>query len=112
MTTETCKIQLLHNTYEIKCPRDETNNLTQAARTLNDHLLAHKKKFKNLNEYQVLLLSALQVSHELVQCLQQLEQQHTHVSELIDALHLRMKNFHKAPVHKTSVKGFASKNTR
>lgn len=110
MTTETCKIQLLSNTYEIKCPRDETENLSQAAKKLNGHLLAHKKKFKNLNEYQVLLLSALQISHELVQCLKQLEQQHTHVSALIDALQVRMKNLHNVPVGKASLQEFATKN--
>lgn len=109
MTTQTYKIQLLSKTYEIKCPSEETANLSQAAKKLNEQLLAHKKKFKTLNEYQVLLLSALQISHELVQSQKQLEQQHAHVSELINALKVRMKNLHKIPVETASVQGLVEK---
>lgn len=85
-TSNTCTIQLLKKTYEIKCPKEEAENLQAAAQKLNDQLLANKKKFKSLDEFQTLLLAALTISHELVVCIKQQEQQRNQVSQFINAL--------------------------
>lgn len=84
--SKSCSIKLLNKTYEIKCPDDETANLEQAAEKLNEQLIQTKKKFKQLNEFQALLLAALNVSHELISCQKQQEQQRQQVTKFINSL--------------------------
>ena len=81
---------MLNKTYEIKCPNEETHNLNLAAQKLNDQLVANKKKFHSLDAYQVLLLSALNISHELVASLKQQEQQRNQVTEFISSLETKI----------------------
>lgn len=87
MTTSTsCSIRLLNKSYEIKCPDTETANLQQAAEKLNEQLLQSKEKFKQLDEFEALLLAALNVSHELITCQKQQEQQRQQVTKFINSL--------------------------
>lgn len=76
----------MNKTYEIKCPDHETVNLQQAAEKLNEQLIQSKKKFKQLDEFQALLLAALNISHELVTCQKQQEQQRQQVTKFISSL--------------------------
>ncbi|WP_028388764.1 cell division protein ZapA [Legionella fairfieldensis] len=85
-TSKSCSIKLLNKTYEIKCPDNETGNLQQAAEKLNEQLLQSKKKFKQLDEFQTLLLAALNISHELITCQKQQEQQRQQVTKFISSL--------------------------
>ena len=85
-TSKSCSIKLLKKTYEIKCPEHETDNLQQAAEKLNEQLLQSKKKFKQLDEFQSLLLAALNISHELITCQRQQEQQRLQVTNFISSL--------------------------
>ncbi len=85
-----CTIRLLNKTYHIKCPHEETDNLNLAAQKLNDELLANKKKFQNLDPFQVLLLSALNISHELIVSLKRQEQQRNQVTEFISSLETKI----------------------
>jgi len=48
--------------------------------------LQTKKKFKQLDEFQSLLLAALNVSHELIACQKQQEQQRQQVAKFINSL--------------------------
>ena len=89
-SAKTCKIRLLNKTYEIKCPEEEANNLKNAAKKLNEQLLTNKTKCKSLNEFQLLLLASLNISHELVACQKQQAEQRHHVNELISALGNKM----------------------
>ncbi|KTC88153.1 MULTISPECIES: cell division protein ZapA [Legionella] len=84
-TAKTCSIKLLNKTYEIKCPENEEINLEQAAEKLNEQL-KQTKKFKQLDEFQALLLAALNISHELITCQKQQEQQRIQVSKFISSL--------------------------
>lgn len=84
--SKSCSIKLLNKTYEIKCPDTEIANLQQAAEILNEQLLQSKKKFKQLDEFQSLLLAALNVSHELIACQKQQEQQRQQVAKFINSL--------------------------
>ncbi|MBA2655383.1 MAG: cell division protein ZapA [Tatlockia sp.] len=85
-TSKTCSIKLLNKTYEIKCPDGEMINLQQAAEKLNEQLLQNKKKFKQLDEFQALVLAAINVSHELISCQKQQEQQRQQVTKFINSL--------------------------
>lgn len=85
-TSKPCSIKLLNKIYEIKCPETETNNLQLAADKLNEQLLLNKKKFKQLDDFQNLLLAALHVSHELISCKKHQEQQRHQVSQFINSL--------------------------
>lgn len=85
-TSKSCSIKLLNKTYEIKCPEHETDNLQQAAEKLNEQLLQSKRKFKQLDEFQSLLLAALNISHELITCQKQQEQQRLQVTNFISSL--------------------------
>jgi cell division protein ZapA len=84
--SKSCSIKLLNKTYEIKCPDTEIANLEQAAEKLNEQLLQSTKKFKQLDEFQALLLAALNVSHELITCQKQQEQQRQQVTKFINSL--------------------------
>ncbi|MDI9818969.1 MULTISPECIES: cell division protein ZapA [unclassified Legionella] len=84
--SKSCSIKLMNKSYEIKCPDSEIDNLQQAAEKLNEHLLQNKKKFKQLDDFQTLLLAALHVSHELISCQRQQEQQRQQVTQFISSL--------------------------
>ncbi|MCE3046233.1 MULTISPECIES: cell division protein ZapA [Legionella] len=89
-TSKACSIRLLNKTYEIKCPDHEVDNLQRAGQKLNEQLLANKKKFRQLDEFQNLLLAAIHISHELITCQQQQEQQRHQVTQFINSLETRI----------------------
>ena len=59
-------IRLLDKPYSIKCPEKEVDNLQRAIKKLEDSLRKTKKQFKDLDDTAALILTAVQVSHELV----------------------------------------------
>ena len=85
-TLKSCPIKLLNKTWDIKCPEHETGNLKLAAEKLNEYLLLNKKKFKQLDDFQNLLLASLSVSHELITCQKQQESQRNKVTEFMSSL--------------------------
>lgn len=85
-SSKSCSIKLMNKSYEIKCPDSEVDNLQQAASKLNEYLMQNKKKFKQLDDFQTLLLAALNVSHELITCQRQQEQQKQQVTQFINSL--------------------------
>ncbi|KTC68844.1 cell division protein ZapA [Legionella birminghamensis] len=89
-TSKPCSIRLLNKTYEIKCPDHEVDNLQRAGQKLNEQLLANKKKFRQLDEFQNLLLAAIHISHELISCQKQQEQQRHQVTQFINSLETRI----------------------
>ena len=81
-----CSIRLLNKSYEIKCPEHEIENLQQAALKLNAQILEKKQKFKQLEDFDALLLAALHISHELISCQKQQEQRRLQLSQFISSL--------------------------
>ncbi|KTD57747.1 cell division protein ZapA [Legionella shakespearei] len=81
-----CKVKLLNKSYEIKCPEGEESNLSLAADRLNEKMLSNKNKFKKLDNFQILLLAALDISHELVISKNEQEQQRLQVTQFITSL--------------------------
>lgn len=90
---KTCKIKLLNKTYEIKCPEGEEPNLILAAKKLSDQMAEKKEKFKLLDNYQILLLAALDIGHELIICKNEQEHQRHQVTQFISSLESKI---HKA----------------
>lgn len=84
--TKFCKIKLLNKSYEIKCPDGEEVNLLLAAEKINQHMLKNKTKFKQLDNFQSLLLAALDISRELIICQNEQEQQRLQVTQFITSL--------------------------
>ena len=84
--TTTCTIRLLNKSYDIKCPEAEQENLELSAQKLNEHLLKKKREFKKLDDYQTLLLAALHVSHELIVCQNQQQEQRQQLTQFISTL--------------------------
>ncbi|MFA6302749.1 MAG: cell division protein ZapA [Legionella sp.] len=85
-TIKTCKIKVLNKAYEIKCPEAEEANLLLAVKKLNAQLLINKGKFKKNDNYQTLLLSALDIAHELIISNSKQEKQRNQVSQFISSL--------------------------
>ena len=85
-TKKSCTIRLLNKSYELKCPENETDSLQRAALKLNAHLLEKKNKFKHLDDYQILMLAALHISHELITCQAQQEQRRQQLTQFISTL--------------------------
>ncbi len=81
-----CTIRLLNKSYKIKCPNEEQDKLQLAAQKLNDILLKKKNEFKKLDDFQALLLAALQVSHELITCQTNQQEQRLQLSQFINTL--------------------------
>ena len=86
MTTKQCTIKLLNKSYEIKCPDGEEVNLHLAAKKINDEIVQTRKKYKQLDDYQALLLSALHISHELLLCRHEQETQRQNMNQFISSL--------------------------
>ena len=84
--SKSCKIKILNKTYEIKSPEGEEPNLLLAAQRLNEQMLANKNKFKRLDDHQILLLAALDISHELIMSKNAQEQQRFQVTQFISSL--------------------------
>lgn len=83
---KTCTIKILNRSYQIKCPESEENNLLLAADKLNEKITNTKNKFKTLDNFQILLLAALDVGHELIICKNEQEQQRHQVNQFISSL--------------------------
>lgn len=83
---KSCKVKILNKSYEIKCPESEEANLLLAAKKLNNQMLVNKNKFKQLDNYQTLLLAALDVGHELIICKKEQEHQRHQVTQFITSL--------------------------
>ena len=83
---KTCTIELLNKSYEIKCPAGEEANLLLAAEKLNKQMVLNKKKFNRLDNFQTLLIAALDISHELVICKKEQENQRHQVTQFISSL--------------------------
>lgn len=83
---KSCKVKLLNKSYEIKCPEAEEANLLLAAQKLSEQMGVNKTKFKKLDDYQTLLLAALDISHELLICKNDQEQQRFKVTQFITSL--------------------------
>lgn len=79
-------IKLLNKSYEIRCPEGEEANLIMAAAKLNASMTQNKDKFKHLDPFHVLLLAALDISHQLVVCKNEQEHQRTQVNQFISSL--------------------------
>lgn len=91
MTTQkTATIRLLNKTYDINCPEEEIDNLQLAAQKLNEQMLINKRKFKHLEDQKILLLAALNVSHELIICQKQQILQRQQVAQFISSLENRI----------------------
>ncbi|MBA4695871.1 MAG: cell division protein ZapA [Legionella sp.] len=80
------KLIILNQPYEIKCPDSEIQHLEKAADILNAHALKTKQKFKHLDNFQTLLLAALNVGHDLVLCRQQHDEQRKKIAEFMTVL--------------------------
>lgn len=84
--TKNCSIRILNKSYEIKCPESEADHLEQAAHKLNSELLAKKQQFKHLDDYQLLLLAALHLGHELIICQEEQNLQRQQLTQFINSL--------------------------
>jgi cell division protein ZapA len=83
-------IRLLNKSYEIKCPPEERENLQRAAQKLNEQVLSKKNEFKKLGDFEVLLLAALHISHELVSCQSQQHEQRQQLAQFINTLETKI----------------------
>ena len=80
--TETLvSINILDKTYPIKCRQAEVRELQQAAEHLNEQL---KKRYqKNASLEAVAMVAALNISHELIQLKNQMNQQIDDVNQYV-----------------------------
>lgn len=83
---KTCAVKILNKSYQIKCPASEEPNLLLAADKLNEKILNTKNKHQHLDNFQTLLLAALDVGHELIVCKNEQEQQRHQVNQFITTL--------------------------
>ncbi len=83
---KSCNIKILNKSYDIKCPEHEAANLLLAAQKLEHHIQLNKKKAKQLDNFHILLLAALDVSHELVLSKSQQAHQNHQVTQFITSL--------------------------
>lgn len=79
-------VRLLNKNYVIKGPEAETQNLDRASIKLNMYLMQKKEQFRHLDDYGLLLLAALQVSHELIVHQNKQSEQNQQLSQLISLL--------------------------
>lgn len=81
-----CRIKLLNQSYDIKCPQEEEDNLIYAAKKLNDLSLQQKAKFQTIDDFQALFLAALTLSHELLNSQKAHEKQREQMNQFIGSL--------------------------
>lgn len=89
--TKTCTIRISNKSYEIKCPESEIDSLEQAAQKVNHVLTEKKHQFYKLDDYQLLLLTTLHISHELITSQNEQDQQHQQLTQLINSLETKIK---------------------
>jgi len=80
----------MNKSYKIKCPVEEMDNLQLAAKKLNACISQKKSHFKTLDETQILLLAALDLSHELINQEQKQNQQREQLADFIHTLEERL----------------------
>jgi cell division protein ZapA len=79
-------IRLLNKSYEIKCLEDEADNLDSAAEQLNKYMLEYKNQFKQLDDFQSLLLAALHISEKLNNSQEQIIGRQKELTQFISSL--------------------------
>ena len=87
---KSCTINILNKSYEIKSPKDEEANLLLAAEKLNEQIRLHKNQFKNIDDFKILLLAALEISHQLVLSENYQENQRLQVTQFISSLETKI----------------------
>ena len=100
---KTCTIKLMNKAYQIKCPESEENNLLLAVDKLNEKIMTTRTKFKNLDNFQTLLMAALDVGHELISCKNEQEQQRYQVNQFITSLESKINKTVGGDMHKATV---------
>jgi len=85
-----CKIKILNKFYEIKCPEGEEMNLLLAADKLNTCMLLNKSKFKKQDDFNLLLLAALELGHELIACKNEQELHRQQVTRFISSMETKI----------------------
>jgi cell division protein ZapA len=83
---KTCIIKILNKSYHIKCPESEEQTLQLAVAKLNEKIAVNTSRLNNLDNFQTLLLAALDTAHELVICKNEQEQQRHQVNQFITTL--------------------------
>ncbi|MCX7115119.1 MAG: cell division protein ZapA [Gammaproteobacteria bacterium] len=81
-----CPIKVFKKTYEMKCPKTEVENLQTAVTRLNALLKQHKQQFSDLTEFQLMLLSAVTMAHELGACQKQQSLEREQVAQVVGLL--------------------------
>lgn len=88
--SKSCMIELMNKTFEIKCTDGQEESLKQAAEKLNELICQDQEKYSQLDDFQTLLLAALQISHELTLCQKQQERQRQQITQFINSLENKM----------------------
>tara|TARA_Y100000588_G_C14255576_1_gene925274 strand:+ start:2046 stop:2357 length:312 start_codon:yes stop_codon:yes gene_type:complete len=85
-TKQTQTIQLLNQTYQIKCPEQEVQALKMASEKINALMWDYKNQFKTIDDHQALLLAALKISHELLDVQNNQASRQQQLSQFINTL--------------------------
>lgn len=81
-----CVVTFLGKNYTISCPTHEKEHLQQAALTLNKALDVQKQKFPHLSEFHLMLLCAVNVTHELLLAQAQAAQDKAQIAHVVRLL--------------------------
>jgi cell division protein ZapA len=82
----TYAMTLLGKKYEIKCPEQELDHLKASADKLNAVLQETKAKYPALTEFQLMMMSALSISHELITCQRREAEDKAQIGEIVRLL--------------------------
>lgn len=84
--SKACTIELMNKIYEIKCTDEQEESLQRAAEKLDALIRQDHEKYSQLDDFQTLLLAALQISHEFILCQNQQERQQQQFTQFIHSL--------------------------
>ncbi len=96
-----CPIKVFNKTYEMKCPETEVENLEAAVKRVNALLTQHKQQFSHLTAFQLMLLSAVTMAHELGACQKQQLLEREQVAQVVGLLEknkLLLQSVNEAPL--------------
>ena len=65
-TPQTVTVKILEREYQVACPADEVDSLTQAARFLDQRMLHIKSSGKVVGLDRIAVMAALNITHDLL----------------------------------------------
>ncbi len=89
-TPQTVSVRILDKAYQVACPADEVDSLTEAAKFLDQRMAEIRTSGKVVGLDRIAVMAALNITHEFLTGVSQHTATHSNISQRLDHLNERV----------------------